>query len=104
MDGLFACENYVLGMRVTAICYGAMRDYLIDAAHNEAVIALDEGATVGDLVDALGAPRKLAASILIDERRGDLSEPLEDGMRVTLMPPFSGGEEEEPTDGRKHPG
>ena len=96
MDGLSACEIYVLGMRVTAICYGAMRDYLIEATRNEAVIALDEGATVADLVDALGAPRKLAVSILIDERRGELSEPLKDGMRVTLMPPFSGGEEEEP--------
>ena len=80
-------------MRVTAICYGAMRDFLPQSSGNEADFVLDDGATVGQLVDALGAPRKLAAAILIDERRGELSETLTDGTRVTLMPPFSGGEE-----------
>lgn len=90
-------------MKIIVSCFGAMREFLPDPKANEHSIELPDGATVGDLVDALGAPRKLAASILLGEQPGELGEGLEDGMRVTLMPPFSGGEEEEPTDGRKHP-
>ena len=76
---------------VTIICFGALRDFLPDPSINEARIELNEGATVKELVDRLGAPPRLATSILIGEERGHLSDPLRDGVRVTLMPPFSGG-------------
>lgn len=76
---------------MTVVCFGAMRDYLPENARNERAMTLSEGATVGDLVDQLGAPRRLAAAILLGDSRGKLTDPLEDGTRVTLMPPFSGG-------------
>jgi molybdopterin converting factor small subunit len=85
-------------MKVTAVCYGAMRDF-VPSDGNEVAVELGPEATIGDLVDTLGAPRKLASSILVGGRPGRIDEKLEDGVRVTLMPPFSGGEEEEPSYG-----
>jgi molybdopterin converting factor small subunit len=79
-------------MKVTVVCFGAMREYLpADAHENRAEITLSDEATVGDLVDQMGAPQRLASSILVGESREDLAFALTDGMQVTLMPPFTGG-------------
>ena len=79
-------------MKVTVTCFGAMRDYLPETREgNTAAVELAEGATVGDLVDALGAPRQLVHALLVDEVRGALDNPLREGAAVTLMPPFGGG-------------
>jgi molybdopterin converting factor small subunit len=77
-------------MKVVVECYGAMREYLPDPKEREARLDL-AGGTVGDVVDALGAPRKLVYAILIDGGRASLESPVRDGARVTLMPPFAGG-------------
>ena len=80
-------------MKVNVICYGAMRDYLpSDARDNTAVVELKDGAVVGELMDELGAPRRLAAYVLVNEDRADLGQVLREGDAVTLMPPFTGGE------------
>ena len=69
-----------------------MREYLPAGAEgNEASVDLPEGATVGDLVDALGAPRRLVHALLVDEVRADIDRGLHEGAAVTLMPSFSGG-------------
>jgi molybdopterin converting factor small subunit len=69
-----------------------MREYLPAGADgNHADVELVDGATVGDLVDALGAPRRLVHALLVDEVQADLSQRLREGAAVTLMPPFSGG-------------
>jgi molybdopterin converting factor small subunit len=79
-------------VKVNVVCFGAMRAYLPPGtAGNRAEIELSDGATVGDLVDALGAPRRLVFSLLVDGAQGDLGHRLEDGSDVTLMPPFTGG-------------
>jgi molybdopterin converting factor small subunit len=79
-------------MKVTVMCFGAMREYLPSHADgNRATIDLSEGATVGDLVDTLGAPRRLVHALLVDEVQADLGHRLDEGAAVTLMPPFSGG-------------
>jgi hypothetical protein len=52
-------------MKVVVECYGAMRDYLPDPKEREASLDL-AGGTVGDVVDALGAPRRLVYAILKD--------------------------------------
>ena len=79
-------------MRVGLVCFGAMRDYLPgDADGNRASLDLPEGVTVGDLVDALGAPRSLVHALLVDEVQGSLDQRLHEGAEVTLMPSFSGG-------------
>jgi molybdopterin converting factor small subunit len=84
---------YRAPMRVTVICYGAMRDYLpSNARDNTAVVELGDGALVEQLMDELGAPRRLAAYVLVNEDRADVGRVLREGDAVTLMPPFTGGE------------
>ena len=79
-------------MKVTIECFGAMREFLPDDADgNRATVEVREGATVGDVVDALGAPRRLVHALLVDEVQGDLGQTLHEGAAVTLMPSFSGG-------------
>lgn len=77
---------------MTVICFGVLRDFLPPGSHsNELELEIEGGATVGDLAAHLGAPRRLIFSALVGEARAHLAEPLQDGARVTLMPPFTGG-------------
>ena len=79
-------------MKVEVICFGALREYLPDdATKNRSYVELDDGATAGELIDAMGAPRRLVFSLLIDGTRAEHGEQLHDGAEVTLMPAFSGG-------------
>lgn len=73
-------------------CFGAMREYLPGAAvGNSATLEIGSDATVAEAVDALGAPRRLVHAILVNEDPADMSRPLKDGDRLTLMPHYSGG-------------
>lgn len=73
-------------------CFGAMRDYLPSGATgNSSSLDLPEGATVGHLIDALGAPGHLVFALLVDDERADVGHALTEGAKVTLMPPFTGG-------------
>jgi molybdopterin converting factor small subunit len=77
---------------VTVVCFGAMRDHLpAGATGNRAPIEVPEDATVGAVVDALGAPRRLVFSVLVDGVQSTLEAPVAPGAEVTLMPPFAGG-------------
>jgi molybdopterin converting factor small subunit len=79
-------------MTVTIVCFGAMRDYLPPAAAgNRAEVSVDDGSTVGEVVDALGAPRALVFSVLVDGVRATLDDDVSPGTEITLMPPFAGG-------------
>ncbi|MGH2787653.1 MAG: MoaD/ThiS family protein [Actinomycetota bacterium] len=79
-------------MHVSVVCFGAMREYLpATAGGNRAQVEVPEKASVGEVVDALGAPRSLVFSLLVDGVHADLSRVLHDGAEVTLMPPFAGG-------------
>jgi molybdopterin converting factor small subunit len=79
-------------MRVTVVCFGAMRDYLPPGSmDNRADIEIAVGATVADVAAALGAPTRLLHAILVNGERADLAKGLSEGEEVTLMPPFAGG-------------
>ena len=79
-------------MKVTVVCFGALRDFLpVAAVGNSADLELGEGARVQDVVDALGAPQGLVHALLVDGRSSTLDARLSDGAEVTLMPPFTGG-------------
>lgn len=80
-------------MNVTLVCFGVMREYLPPGGSaNEAELDVDEGATVGDVADALGAPRGLVYAVLVNDEPARLDSHLSDGDRLTLMPHYSGGE------------
>ena len=79
-------------MRVSIVCFGVMKEYLpADPDGNRALVDLGDGARVGDLVDQLGAPRRLVFACLVDGVQAGLDRRLTEGCEVTLMPPFSGG-------------
>lgn len=86
-------------MRVTLICFGALRDFLPDPKADSAVVEVAAGARVSDVAVALGIPSRLLHAVLVDGERALPGTPLQEGAEVTLMPPFSGGaiSEEEPT-------
>ena len=79
-------------MKVTVVCFGAMRDYLPgDIPGNRAEVEIDDGATVADLIEQLRAPHRLVFSVLVDGARSGTEARLDGGAEVTLMPPFAGG-------------
>lgn len=78
-------------MKVTVVCFGAMREYLPDPSSGRTDIELPPEGTVRNVVGALGAPDTLIHSVLVDGVRVELDQNLADGAEVTLMPPFAGG-------------
>jgi molybdopterin converting factor small subunit len=79
-------------MTVTIVCFGAMREYLpTDAVGNRAELAVADGSSVAEVVDALGAPRSLVFSILVEGVQAALEDEVPPGAEITLMPPFAGG-------------
>jgi sulfur-carrier protein len=77
-------------MRVTVIGFGAMRQYLPHEGGRGELEVADES-SIADVVDALGAPRRLAFSVLIDGVQASLDQKVHEGAEVTVMPPFAGG-------------
>jgi molybdopterin converting factor small subunit len=79
-------------MNIEVQCFGAMKEYLPETAvGNSAPLDVASRATVGEVVEVLGAPRRLVHAILVNEDPADMSRRLEDGDRLTLMPHYSGG-------------
>jgi hypothetical protein len=70
-----------------------MREYLPQGAQgNVAVLDVEEGSSVGDVVDRLGAPRRLVFALLVNGEQSTLDRRLTGpSSEVTLMPPFTGG-------------
>ena len=78
-------------MKVTVVCFGAMREFLPPEAQDNRAQLEVSGDTVGAVVDALGAPSSLVFAALVDGVRSDLGARVREGDEVTLMPPFTGG-------------
>ena len=79
-------------MNVTLVCFGVMREYLPEGtAGNSVGLDVPESSTVGNVIDTLGAPRRVVHAILVNEEPSDLSKELRDGDQLTLMPHYSGG-------------
>jgi molybdopterin converting factor small subunit len=68
-----------------------MREYLPAGSGGRAELEVTDGATVAGIVDAMGAPRRLVYSVLVNGARAGLDDPVPQGAEVTLMPPFAGG-------------
>lgn len=78
-------------MKVTVVCFGALREYLPNPSGNMTVVELQDRATVRDVAAALEIPERVLHAVLVDGSRADPSTPVHPGSEVTLMPGFSGG-------------
>jgi sulfur carrier protein ThiS len=54
-------------------------------------LELQEGTTVGRMVEALGIPKEGVHLVLVNGRMRPLDHSLSDGDRVALFPPVGGG-------------
>jgi sulfur carrier protein ThiS len=54
-------------------------------------VTVDEGATIRDLVLALGMEKKDKRLIFVDGKRSKEENPLKEGERVAIFPPITGG-------------
>jgi molybdopterin converting factor small subunit len=77
-------------VKIRVAAFGAMREYVADKS-GRAELDVPEGVSVSDVVDALGAPRRLVFAVLIDGLQSDLEQGVHEGAEITLMPPFAGG-------------
>ncbi len=77
-------------MRVTVELQAYLEQYSPDG---QAVFeyTLPDGATVQTLVRQLNVPEEMASVIVLNGRNSDFDDPLQDGDRVTLIPPLAGG-------------
>ena len=78
-------------MKVTVVCFGALREHLPDPSTNHAVVELEVVGTVADVAESLAIPAGHLHAVLVDGERAEASTPVRDGSEVTLMPAFSGG-------------
>jgi len=79
-------------VNLQVVCYGVLRDHLPeDAVGNVARIEIASGSKVEDLASHLGIPEQQVFALLVNGERADLTQNLQEGDEVTLMPPFSGG-------------
>ena len=77
-------------MKVHLQLYSVLRDKLPPGAKGRAVLRLDEGATLIDLLDELGIERKVVISVN-DAHESDKSRQLHDGDEVKIFSSVSGG-------------
>ena len=81
-----------VALKVTVVCFGALRDYLPrGAAGNRADIEVPDGSRVEDVIDRLGAPHRAVFALLVNGEQADAGRILDEGAEVVLMPPFAGG-------------
>lgn len=54
-------------------------------------LEIPDGATVGDLLRKLGVPSEQAAVLTLGDEAVDIAHTLQEGDRVTVIPPVAGG-------------
>ena len=79
-----------IAMKVTVELQAYLEQYSPDG---QAVFeyTLPDGATVQTLVRQLSIPEEMASVIVLNARSVDFEDALQDGDRVTLIPPLAGG-------------
>jgi len=70
--------------------YSILREKLPPEANGQAVLQLNDGASLQDLLDGLDITRKVVISVNADHE-SDMSRRLQDGDRVKIFSSISGG-------------
>lgn len=71
--------------------FGHLREYLPDPKSSEAQVEVEEGQTVGALLDRLGIPPQDPKIILVNGVHARKETLLNHGDRVSVFPPVAGG-------------
>lgn len=77
-------------MKVRVNLFANLRDYA-PAGSASGELTLADGATVADVLAALGIPAAIEAVLLVNGRRAQPGMRLRGGDEVTLFPPMEGG-------------
>ena len=77
-------------MQVRIHLHGILRDQLPPEAKGRAIISLDDGASVGDLLEKLEIKRRVIIA-LNDHQEPDRSHILQDGDRLSIYTIIGGG-------------
>jgi sulfur carrier protein ThiS len=79
-------------MQVKVALFGSYADLLPDGDEKgRATLDVDEGTTVGELLDRLGLPDVGRQYVTVDRRRVDLSAELRDDAELRVIVPLGGG-------------
>ena len=70
--------------------YSILREKLPPEANGQAVLQLNDGASLQDLLDELDITRKVVISVN-DDHESDMSRQLHDGDKVKIFSSISGG-------------
>ena len=77
-------------MKIQVELQAYLEDYSPDG-QDKFAYEMPDGATVADLIRKLGVPEELASVITIGDEAIDASQALNEGDRVTMIPPVAGG-------------
>jgi len=77
-------------IKITLQLYSVLREKLPPEAKGKAVLHLDDGTCLQDLLDELEITRKVVISVN-DNHESDLSRRLQDGDRVKIFSSIGGG-------------
>jgi len=79
-------------MKIEIALYATLSQYLPPGAQNrKAVIEVQDGATVRDVMTRLGIPGDLPNILLVNGRQAGEDTPLTDGQTLAIFPPLAGG-------------
>ena len=78
-------------MRVGVRLHGILRDQLPSEAKGRATIELENGTTVGDLLNEVGIDRRVVVAVN-DEEQKDKTHVLQDGDQVAIYTVIGGGQ------------
>lgn len=78
-------------IRVTVTFIGAMRRFLPPGADGPQRMTLSHGATIADLLDAVGIPAAMDPTVSLGGALADRGDALRDGAEVLLLGPMEGG-------------
>jgi len=91
-DGRQMGRANAVRMKVDLNLYASLERYIAEKhSGNSCSLAIDEGTTIGDLLDQLSVPADAPKVIFLNGVHSDRDALLKDGDRVSAFPPVAGG-------------
>ncbi len=79
-------------MKVQLVLYASLVSHMPPGSTgNSCTMEVEEGATVGELMNRLSLPAKAAKVIFLNGRHAKEEQPVKDGDRIAFFPPVAGG-------------